>query len=241
MIFFAVFCCAIASTQVYDMTLPTKQSSDNHRVFPGLAIDGLPFIGVGAALTALTAVLSPPVAVLPLAITGLLTYFFRDPARPLPTDRRYLYAPADGRVMFVEEIEEERFIKGPATRIAIFLSIFNVHINRIPSEGIVEYCEHVAGNFHAAWNHEIEPGNERQYLGVTTPHGPILVVQVAGLLARRIVCRPQLGDKLETGQRIGLIKFSSRTDLIFPRSMARSLVTPGTPVFGGVTPLGEYL
>ena len=227
------------------MTQLLQRSITNHRVFPGLAKDGLPFIGVGAALTGVTALAAHseallPLTLLPLALTGLVTYFFRDPERVLPTDARFLYAPADGRVMMVEEIEEERFIKGPATRIVIFLSIFNVHINRTPTAGVVHYREHVPGNFHAAWKKEIEPGNERQYLGLETPRGPILVVQVAGLLARRIVCRPQIGEELLAGQRIGLIKFSSRTDLIFPRGTATPLVAPGMPVHGGVTPIGEY-
>ncbi|HEY3379064.1 MAG TPA: phosphatidylserine decarboxylase [Armatimonadota bacterium] len=224
------------------MTSSQHHSQSNaHRIYPGIATDGLPFIASGIALTGVSALINPLASVAPLALTALVTYFFRDPERPLPTDDRYLYAPADGRVMFIEEIDEPRFIKGPAYRIAIFLSIFNVHINRSPAAGIVRYREHVPGNFRAAWHKEIEPGNERHHLGIETPRGPIMVVQVAGLLARRIVCRPQLETPLACGERIGLIKFSSRTDLIFPRTMAKPIITPETPVHGGITPIGAYL
>lgn len=216
-------------------------STHQARRFCGLAADGLPFIASGVALTGASALLSPYAMALPLALTGLVTFFFRDPERPQPSDPGYLYAPADGHVMFVEEFEETRFIHGPAYRIAIFLSIFNVHINRSPVAGVVRYREHVPGNFRAAWHKELEPGNERHYLGLETPRGPVMIAQVAGLLARRIVCRPPIGASLACGERFGLIKFSSRTDLIFPRSVARPIIEPGAPVFGGITPLGEYL
>ncbi|MHB9131627.1 MAG: phosphatidylserine decarboxylase [Armatimonadota bacterium] len=215
------------------------KATEVRRPIPGLASEGLPFIAAGLALTGLTALLSRPLAILPLALTGLTTYFFRDPERVTPAEPGCLYAPADGHVMFVEEVEEERFIKGPAYQVAIFLSILDVHINRSPVDGIVRFREYVPGNFRAAWAKESEPGNERQYLGLETAYGPVLVMQVAGLLARRIVCRPQIGDSLAGGERIGLIKFSSRTDLYFPRAHGRPLVTPGMQVYGGVTPIGE--
>ena len=223
-------------------------TSDHHsqvkarRIFPGIAIEGLPFIAGSLALTGLLgAAFNYRAALLPLALTSFVSYFFRDPERAVADEAQYLYAPADGRVMFVEEVQETRFIKGPAIRIAIFLSIFNVHINRSPVTGLVRYREHVPGKFRAAWQPEIEPGNECQYLGLETPRGPVLITQVAGLLARRIVCRPQLDEEVHCGERIGLIKFSSRTDLIFPRTMARPLVTPDTPVRGAITPIGAYL
>ncbi len=206
----------------------------------GLAREGWPFIAGGLALTGLTALASRRAALLPLALTGLITYFFRDPERETVGDDRILYAPADGHVMLVEHIDEPRFIKGPATRVAIFLSIFDVHINRSPATGVVQYREYVPGQFRPAWDPDGERVNERQYLGLDTPRGPVLVVQIAGLLARRVVCRPQLDAELTSGERIGLIKFSSRTDLIFPRDAARPLVTPGTRVYGGITPLGVY-
>ena len=223
------------------MTSNHHSKGNAKRIFPGIAIEGLPFIGAGLAVTGLSYLYDLRAAVLPFALTGFISYFFRDPERAVADEAKYLCSPADGRVMFVEEIEEERFIKGPAYRVAIFLSIFNVHINRSPAAGTVRYREYIPGNFRAAWQKEIEPGNERQYLGLETSRGPIMVAQVAGLLARRIVCRPLIGDTVSSGDRIGLIKFSSRTDLIFPRTMARPVVKPGELVRGAVTPIGAYL
>lgn len=213
----------------------------------GIAAEGLPFIGGGLAVSGMSALAGlgigyhPAYALLPLSLTGFITYFFRDPERVAPEGDKYLYAPADGHVMFVQEIEEDRFIHGPAYRVAIFLSIFNVHINRCPADGTIRYREYVPGNFRAAWQPEVEPGNEKQYLGIETKRGPLVVVQVAGLLARRIVCRPQIGQEISCGERFGLIKFSSRTDLIFPRTMAQPLASPGDAVQGAVTPIGVYL
>ena len=218
----------------------TRLHTDHHTRVPRvpLAREGWPFIAAGMALTGLTALKSRRLALLPLALTGLVTYFFRDPERALPDAGAYLYAPADGHVMLVDEIEDDRFIHGPAYRVAIFLSLLDVHINRCPASGLVRYREHVPGAFRVAYDPGAIAMNERQYLGLETPRGPIMIVQVAGKLARRIVCRPEVGDRVTCGERIGLIKFSSRTDLVFPRSMATPLVTQGTRVWGGITPLG---
>ncbi|GIV98188.1 MAG: phosphatidylserine decarboxylase proenzyme [Herpetosiphonaceae bacterium] len=221
------------------MTNDDRSRALIRRSFPGIATEGLPFIGAGLALTGLVASLNRRLALLPLALTGLTTYFFRDPTRDVPADPRYLYAAADGRVILVDEIEEPRFIKGPAYRIATFLSIFDVHINRSPCRGIVRYREHISGAFKAAWDKTVPEVNERNYLGIESPYGPILVVQIAGLVARRIVCWAEVDEEIASGERFGLIRFGSRTDLIFPRSMGRPLVAPGARVYGGVTPLGE--
>ena len=213
-----------------------KQLSDHLKI----AREGYPFIAGGLAVTGLGAMLDARVALLPLVLTGFFSYFFRDPERtPLSPDE-YLYAPADGQVMFVKEVHESRFIHGPAYHIAIFLSVFNVHINRSPAPGIIRYREYVPGRFRAAWQNEIEPRNEHQHLGVETPRGPILITQVAGLLARRIVCRPEIGQQVGCGERIGMIKFGSRTDLLFPQTMARPLVSSDMPVSGARTPIAAY-
>ena len=211
-----------------------------HRRLLGIAAEGLPLIAAELALAGLVAIRHRRLALLPLALAGLTAYFFRDPARPLLAKEGYLYAPADGWVTLVDQIEEERFIKGPACRIATFLSIFDVHINRSPVAGVVRYREHVSGNFRVAWQKEVSMVNERNYTGIETAHGPILVVQIAGLIARRIVCRPQVGDEVRCCQRIGLIMFGSRTDLIFPRDVARPLVMTGARVHGGMTPIGVW-
>ncbi|MDQ4077090.1 MAG: phosphatidylserine decarboxylase [Chloroflexota bacterium] len=203
-----------------------------------IAHEGCYLAGGSLCLAALTAYRNWRWSLLPIAVAGIAACFFRDPERALPTreDGR-LYAPADGQVLLVDEVEEEDFIKGPAYRIAIYLSLFDVHINRSPTTGIVRYRKYVSGTFHPAWNKNVPTQNERHYLGVETARGPILVVQMAGIVARRIVCWPQEGEAVMAGERIGLIRFGSRTDLLFPKSMGRPLVAPGLRVYAALTPV----
>lgn len=210
------------------------------RSLPGLAIEGLPFIGAGIGLTALTALVSRRAATVPLALTALTTYFFRDPDRVCPADDRIVYAAADGHITIIDEIDEPRFIKGPATRIVTFLSVFDVHINRTPLAGTVRYRDHVPGEFRAAWDKEADIANERAYIGLQTAHGPVLIVQIAGLVARRIVTWPVVGEELGAGERFGLIKFSSRTDIIVPRGSLDVQVKKGQAIRGALTPVGAW-
>ncbi len=220
------------------MTITSRATT--RRSLPGIAIEGLPFIAAGLGLTGLTALANRRAALAPLALTGFTAFFFRDPDRQLEADPRGLYAAADGLVTSVEEIEETRFIGGPATRIATFLSVFDVHINRTPCAGTVRYRDYVPGEFRAAWDREADIANERAYIGLETPYGPVLIVQIAGLVARRIVTWPTLGEELGAGERFGLIKFGSRTDIIFPRGAAEVLVKPGQRSVGARTKLGEW-
>ena len=207
---------------------------------PGIAPEGLPILGAGAALTGATAFFSRRLAVLPLALTLGAAYFFRDPQRDLPSDANFFYSAADGRVLCVEEVDEPRFIKGRALRIATFLSLFDVHVNRSATQGTVRYVEHIPGSFLAAWGDDVHEVNERNYVGLETPHGPVLIVQIAGLVARRIVCHATVGDELQAGERFGIIKFGSRTDVLVPAPMARPLVVAGMRVSAGITPMGVW-
>ena len=207
---------------------------------PRVAPEGYPVVAGGAALTAALAAFSPRLALVPLAFTAASAFFFRDPVRPLPKDPGIIVAAADGFVTRVEMIDEPRFIGGPALRVATFLSLFDVHINRMPVAGTVRYLEYLPGEFRAAWDAHAHEVNERNYIGLETAHGPALVVQIAGLVARRIVCHLHMGSQVEAGERMGMIKFGSRTDVIVPRSVARSLVEPGMRVVGGVTPIGVW-
>lgn len=215
-------------------------SQHTSRYLPHIASEGFPFIGLGLALTGATALFSRRLALIPLAFTAATTAFFRDPDRPLPTDTRRFTSAADGRVLRVDEIDEPRFIGGRALRIATFLSLADVHINRTPVHGTVRYIEHTPGDFRAAWDPEADIANERNYVGFETEHGPVLVIQIAGLVARRIVCHVGPGDAVQAGERIGLIKFGSRTDVLVPAGSARPLVTAGMHVYGGTTPIGEW-
>ncbi len=219
----------------------TAQRARVRRSLPGLAIEGVPFIGAGLGATALTALFNRKAALLPLALTAFTSYFFRDPDRECPADDRFLYSAADGHVTLIEEIDEPRFIGGAATRIATFLSVFDVHINRTPCAGTVGYRDYVQGEFRAAWDDEADIANERAYLGLETPHGRVLVSQIAGLVARRIITWPVVGEELGAGERFGLIRFGSRTDIIVPRGSIKVLVQKGQAIKGAVTPIGAWL
>lgn len=208
---------------------------------PHIAPEGYALVAGGVLATALTALCSRRAALLPLTLTAATTAFFRDPVRPLPTDPGMIVAAADGLITRVDSIEEPRFIRGPALRIVTFLSLFDVHINRLPAAGTVRYLERHDGVFRAAWDAEADAVNERNYIGLETEHGPVLMIQIAGLVARRIVCHLQVGQTAAAGERIGLIKFGSRTDVIVPQAAARALVVPGMHVRAGVTKIGAWL
>jgi len=178
----------------------------------------------------------------PLLIVWLFVLaFFRDPHRAIPDEPGLMVSPADGRVTHVERIDHHEAIGGPAIRISIFLSIFNVHINRSPCAGRVVRTEYEAGEFLDARHPESASRNERNTI-VLEPDdplgGPVIVRQIAGLIARRIVCRLGSGDHVGRGERIGLIKFGSRTDLIVPaESKLEPAVRINDRVKGGATVL----
>lgn len=203
-----------------------------------IAADGLPILAVLALVTLAAYLLNPWAALLPAALLALSLWFFRDPERPIPGEAGLVVAPADGRVMYVREVEEPRFVAGRAQVISIFLSILDVHVNRSPVAGEVTYYNYVRGRFIAAWDEKVHEVNERAYIGLEVQGRRVLVVQIAGLLARRIVTRCRVGDRLERGQRFGLIKFGSCTQLYLPAD-AQVLVRAGDRVKGGETVVGR--
>lgn len=170
-----------------------------------------------------------------LAVVAAFAFFFRDPTRSVSAPPDAVLAPADGRVIeVVEEIEEE-WISGPALKISIFLSLFDVHVNRYPVGGEVRYVEHRAGAFQPAWRAAAGAANERLSVGMRTPSGErVLVRQVAGLVARRIVNPSRPGDRVSAGDRMGIIRFGSRADLFLPPD-ARADVVVGDRTTGGRT------
>jgi phosphatidylserine decarboxylase len=154
-----------------------------------------------------------------LGLAGLafFGYFFRDPERDIPPGPETMVAPADGKVVFVEDLREDRFLKGPARRVAIFMNVFDVHVNRVPMAGKVTEQVHQPGAFKAAFRHEAGIQNEQLATGLTGEGGRrALVVQIAGLLARRIVPYVKTGEELAKGQRFGMICFGSRVDVYLP-------------------------
>jgi len=147
-------------------------------------------------------------------------WFFRDPERIIPRaaldDHSIVIAPADGKVVEIMEIEEHEYIKGKAMQISIFLSPLDVHVNRSPVSGTVEFYRYMQGEYLVAWHPKSSELNEQSRIGVETGFGKVLFKQITGVLARRIVCTVQRGDKLQTGEQIGMMKFGSRMDIIVP-------------------------
>jgi phosphatidylserine decarboxylase len=176
-----------------------------------------------------------------LALVALATAaFFRDPERIPPAGEGLIVSPADGKIVSIADIEDESDIRETATRISIFLSPLDVHINRTPVDGKIEEIRYSPGRFIAAYKDEASSRNERNALRIVDRRGRKLrVVQVAGVLARRIVCRVKPGEEVGRGERFGLIMFGSRTDTYLP-SGCRVEVVEGQRVKGGETILGRF-
>lgn len=196
-----------------------------------IAPEGWPFILIGLAVSAILALSaafqgtawSPSTRGLlygAAGLAGVLTlftvYFFRNPTPSIPSDESLVLAPGEGKVIQIVQVDEPVFIQGPATRISIFLSVFNVHVQRAPISGIVGYRDYTPGKYLAAWNPKASEENERASVGIQSGDHRVLVRQIAGLIARRVVTDPMEGDSVTRGQRFGLIRFGSRVDLFFP-------------------------
>jgi phosphatidylserine decarboxylase len=199
---------------------------------------GAPFIAIAAVPMAVSAFLGPPLLTAGLALLPIaITLFFRDPERQPPTGPRLVLSPADGKVMFAGETVAGEGPPGQWRQVTIFLSVFDVHINRAPVAGRVTKVSYVPGTFRAAY-HAAAHGNEHSEIWVDTPGGPVVFRQVVGLLARRVVCRIAAGDDLAAGDRIGLMKFGSRMDVFVPMS-ARLMVERGAHVVAGQTVIAK--
>lgn len=164
--------------------------------------------------------------------------FFRDPERITPSKDNIVVSPADGTVLFVKEVIDEKFLNGKAKQISIFMSPLNVHVNRIPISGTVEYLKHYEGEFIAAFEDKASKRNERTEIGITSEKGKVLFTQIAGFVARRIVCDLKVGDKVKIGERFGMIKFGSRVDILVPNTWQEK-VKKDDKVFAGETILFE--
>jgi len=188
-------------------------------------------LGIGAWATSI----GHPWGTAPALIPGLFTlYFFRDPTRNVPQARDAIVSPADGTVVGVARLEETEWYDGPCVQIAVFLSIFNVHVNRWPYAGRVLAKAYKPGEFLDARSSDAGERNEAQTVWIDTPAGPMTVRQISGLVARRIVCLVEEGDSLVKGEKFGMIKFGSRTELYLPPD-TEIAVREGDKVKGGAT------
>ena len=175
-----------------------------------------------------------------IGAAGAILMFFRDPERSLDPDPDVVYAAADGFVTDVEEAHEPWIPGGDALRISTFLSIHNVHVNRSPVEGSITKMEEVAGKFVPAFLGGSKDENHQNRIAIDGPKGRAVVAQIAGMVARKISRWVEIGERVAAGQRIGLIHFGSRTDVLLPMGSADPLVRPGDRVRAGVTPLARY-
>jgi phosphatidylserine decarboxylase len=207
-----------------------------------IAKEGYPLILTAAAVTIFAFLAGWQVVGIVLALGTLaVAVFFRDPERNVPTGEGLIVSPADGRVVHVAEARGDPAFGDAVARVSIFLSPLDVHINRMPVAGRIDDVRYQAGTFLAAYKEEASQRNERNALKVVDDQGRSLgVVQVAGVLARRIVCRVRRGDSLARGDRFGLIMFGSRTDIYLPKG-CRVQVVEGQKVKGGETILGSFV
>jgi phosphatidylserine decarboxylase len=174
---------------------------------------------------------------LPVAVW--VVAFFRDPERPGPRGAALVIAPADGKVVSVVDVDEPAFFGERATRISIFMNVFDCHVNRYPTDGRVAYRHYAPGRFLNAADEKASLENEQSSVGLTTAHGKVLVRQIAGLIARRIVTDHAVGAEVRQGDRLGMIRFGSRVDLFLPRG-TRVLVREGDKTRVGVTEVARW-
>ncbi len=205
-----------------------------------VAREGYPFIVFSAFATLTAALLDYEfMAVVLLFLTGFVFYFFRDPERVIPDAEDGVVSPADGKVILVEKIFDDRFVHEHVYKVSIFMSIFDVHVNRLPFTGEVETIQYTPGSFYAANTDQGSLANEHCALILSTQKNfRYAVVQVAGLLARRIICWAEKGDTIARGSRFGLIRFGSRVDMYLPQQMQID-VRSGQRVRAGETVIGH--
>ena len=205
-----------------------------------LQIFGWPLL----ALTILAVIYLWYLAFVPGILLCLVIYFFRDPPRKIPAGQGVIVSPADGKITEITDLDHDDFIAGPAVRISIFLSIFNVHLNRAPVAARVIALRYSPGRFISATRPESGTTNENTWIALeedSPPHRRLTVRQISGAIARRIVCDLRPGDTLAAGQKFGMIKFGSRTELVLPKTQDLKLeISVGDRVKAGVTPLAKW-
>jgi phosphatidylserine decarboxylase len=216
--------------------MPFTKYGTRELVLYALLVPGLMWAGV-AALGLLVHPALWVVGLLPLALTAFVCNFFRDPERPIPGDEFTVVSPADGVVSDVGEKELSEYLQGPHQGLGIFLNVFDVHVNRAPLDGTVEYLRHQDGQYLDARDPECSTLNEAQNIGFRSRWGPRFYLrQITGLIARRIVCPLTEGDSVQRGARFGMLKFGSRTELYFDNDFEVNWrVKVGQRVVGGST------
>ena len=216
-----------------------RSDPPSQAAFP-VARAGYPFILVAAFTTAILALLGlTTLTLLGLVITFCICGFFRDPDRVIPVDKGAVVSPADGKVIIAGPVSGSPLSSGDFVKISIFMSVFNVHVNRIPHSGQVKQIDYYPGKFFSANLDKASDQNEHNAVLIEMEDGkPLCVVQIAGLIARRIICHIKPGDQVIRGQRFGLICFGSRLDVYLPSDINLK-VAVGDKVQAGTTILGQ--
>jgi phosphatidylserine decarboxylase len=212
------------------------------KLFVPIHKEGYPFIAIGAVASIVLGHLWSPFGWIGLIITVWICYFFRDPARVTPQREGLVISPADGRVSMIIEAApppETEMGSEPMTRISVFMNVFDCHVNRAPLAGTVSKIAYTPGLFLNAELDKASDDNERNALVIDTPQGKIVVVQIAGLIARRIVPFIKEGAALVAGERFGLIRFGSRVDVYLPQGV-KPLVSEGQTAIAGETVLADF-
>jgi len=217
----------------------SRPDPPSQKAFP-IARPGYPFLFAAAFVTAILALLELTVAALiALCATFFIAYFFRDPDRVTPDSDRCIVSPADGRVLKTVVVDSSPYFEGPCLMVSIFMSVFNVHVNRVPFDGRITAIDYYPGKFIAANRDKSSTDNERNAVYLETATGvKMTFVQVAGLVARRIICNIQSGDNVQRGQRFGMICFGSRVDVYLPPD-TKPKVSAGQSVKAGASVLCE--
>ncbi len=206
-----------------------------------IATEGYPFIIfflIAAVLVFF--LLDKWISIIPVFLLSFMIFFFRDPDRTTPAGEMDFISPADGRVILIQNVYEDRFLKADAIEISIFMSPLNVHVNRSPCDGVVKDVIYKPGKFFPAFKPEASLHNESISMLLETKKGLILIRQVAGSIARRAVCRVKSGETLKKGGRFGIIKFSSRVDIYLPKDTSVKIKL-GEKVRAGETIIGEVI
>jgi len=200
--------------------------------------EGYYFAGTALLIALILYFINPYAAILPCVLAAYCLYFFRNPARKIPADENLIVSPADGTVQEIVHLESDDFIHSPCNKVIIFLSVFDVHVNRAPIAGEIKVQKYICGRFRPAYKDSVGFENERHLIGIENENLRVTVTQIAGILARRIVSWVTLDDKLEKGELYGLIRFGSCTEIVVPENV-EILVKKGEKVRGGETVIGQ--
>jgi phosphatidylserine decarboxylase len=201
-------------------------------------VNGILFIFLVTLLHFSDSVILEIISFITFALFIFHFFFFRDPDREIPVNENIIISPADGKIIKISEVEENQYLHSKAICVSIFMSVFDVHVNRMPVSGEIDFLDYRSGKFIPAYKNNSSELNEQMMVGINSARGKVMIKQIAGIIARRIVCYLKKGNKVMTGERFGMIKYGSRVDLFLPRT-SKIYVKLHEKVRAGETIIGE--